>query len=118
MARDRTTAFVGRRYELEVLAAAAADAHEARSSFVVVSGETGIGKSRLLREFVDVLGKGATPLWGGAPPVVGPSLPLAPLAEMLRRLSHEVPEYLADYPGLSALVAGRPPAASVGPADS
>ncbi|MEW1550429.1 AAA family ATPase [Streptomyces tsukubensis] len=49
-ARHRPAPFTGRRREMTALAAAWARAARGRRQFVLVTGETGIGKTRLLRE--------------------------------------------------------------------
>jgi tRNA A-37 threonylcarbamoyl transferase component Bud32/tetratricopeptide (TPR) repeat protein len=53
--RTRHASFVGRRRELEVMRRAwgAARAVEARATCVIVRGESGIGKSALVRQFLD-----------------------------------------------------------------
>ncbi|MFD9905938.1 AAA family ATPase [Streptomyces sp. NPDC059063] len=47
---DRRAPFVGRRHEMAALAGAWARAARGRRQFVLVTGESGIGKTRLLRE--------------------------------------------------------------------
>src|SRR4051812_43127868 len=55
---------VGRRAELETLAAALADARGGRGGIVLLVGEPGIGKSRLLEELARIAG--ADVVWGRA----------------------------------------------------
>ena len=51
MAAVRSRRFVGREEELAALRAAASRAREGAPTVVVVAGEPGIGKSRLVAEF-------------------------------------------------------------------
>ncbi|WP_419248269.1 AAA family ATPase [Streptomyces virginiae] len=66
-------AFVGRREELRSLA----QALRVGPSVVLVKGEAGIGKSRLLREATGKL-ESATVMWGGCHPLREP-LPFGPV---------------------------------------
>jgi putative protein kinase ArgK-like GTPase of G3E family len=64
--------FVGRQDELDLLRRRLADARTGSGSVIVVSGPAGIGKSRLLEEFVAEAA--ATPIvWGSA--VADPGAP-------------------------------------------
>ncbi|MEO6496453.1 MAG: AAA family ATPase [Solirubrobacteraceae bacterium] len=67
--------FVGRKHELEELEAALADAVAGNGSLVLIGGEPGIGKTRLVSSLAErASAAGATVLWGpsweggGAPP--------------------------------------------------
>jgi adenylate cyclase len=55
-----TPELVGRLDELQQLDLAADDLRHGRSSLIVLAGEAGVGKSRLVREFVDDLPAGIT----------------------------------------------------------
>ena len=95
--RDHSGHFVNRGHELAVLDAALARAIAGEPSMVVVAGDAGVGKTRLLAEFVaQVDGR---VLWGACLPMGERGLPFAPIAEALRALGSD--------PGL----AGRIPAA-------
>src|SRR6202042_747409 len=60
-------------------------------SAVVVGGEAGIGKSRLVREFADrSRGAGARVLIGGCLELGADGLPFAPFTAMLRDLVREI----------------------------
>jgi predicted ATPase len=62
-----TLPFVGRVEELDLLVAALDDARRGRAVAVFISGETGVGKSRLLREFTaDAERQGVAVLQGAA----------------------------------------------------
>ena len=84
--RVRSDAFVGRANELGRLAAAYADAAAGRPRFVLITGEAGVGKSRLLGEARrGYVSEGATVLLGACIPL-GDELPFGPLAGALRPL--------------------------------
>src|ERR671925_556408 len=75
---------VGRAEELQTLLRCLDDAMDGRGRAVVVSGEAGIGKSRLVRELAEeARARGCRVLWGRA---VEASVPIAfrPITEALR----------------------------------
>jgi class 3 adenylate cyclase len=76
--------FVGREREMEQLKERLADAFSGLGSVVMVVGDAGIGKTRLLQEFATYARlRGAQVLWGAA--YEGEAkLPYGPLAEALR----------------------------------
>lgn len=79
--------FVGRAAELGALQAALSDAATAETRFVLVTGDAGVGKSRLLAEFAAAAQKSGSDLASGAvPPIVGEEIPYAPMAALLRGL--------------------------------
>ena len=76
--------FVGRHRELSLLVERFTLAESSRGQLVLLLGEAGIGKSRLLREFRRVLGDSA--IWTeGRAVSFGQSMPFYPLIDMLRR---------------------------------
>lgn len=84
--------FVGRLEELGELEAALARAEEGHASTMVVGGEAGIGKTRLVREFAGLaLGRGARVLSGGCIELLHGVLPYAPLVEAMRTLAADLP---------------------------
>ena len=93
--------FVGRARELEALEAALAAAREGEASTVLVSGEAGVGKTRLLAEFAErASAGGARVLIGNCIELGDGELPHAPLAAILRQLELELdPEALAAVLG-------------------
>jgi DNA-binding NtrC family response regulator/tetratricopeptide (TPR) repeat protein len=75
--------FVGRRRELGLLEERFKRAESSQGQLVLLLGEAGIGKSRLLREFRRVLGESA--MWTeGRAVSFGQSMPFYPLIDMLR----------------------------------
>jgi hypothetical protein len=76
--------FVGRRRELGLLEERFKLAESSQGQLVLLLGEAGIGKSRLLREFRRALGGSA--MWTeGRAVSFGQSMPFYPLIDMLRR---------------------------------
>jgi DNA-binding CsgD family transcriptional regulator/tetratricopeptide (TPR) repeat protein len=85
--RVASPTFVGRIEELQVLEAARGRAADAEPAVVLVGGEAGVGKTRLITELTTRCGAGGTRvLSGGCIPVGGDGLPYAPIVEMLRAL--------------------------------
>ena len=96
-------AFAGRQAAVARLHEAFARARSGERCVALVTGEAGIGKTRLLAEFAHaVRGAGALVLFGRCEEE--PATPYQPFAEALAPLS--VPGVLAD--GLEGLAAGRP----------
>lgn len=83
----RGQAFIGRTAELERLAEAYARAANGESRMVVVAGEAGIGKTRLVDAFATrVAAGGARVLTGGCLPFGAGALPYGPFVEAFRAL--------------------------------
>jgi ATP/maltotriose-dependent transcriptional regulator MalT len=97
---------IGRARELERLRAAL-DALGEGSATTVIAGEAGVGKTRLVSEFVELAGaQGMTVLIGGCIDLGEGALPYGPVVEALRRLVRQIsPEVLeaALGPGRSEL---------------
>lgn len=75
--------FVGRERELGVLRSALADCVRGRGRTILVSGEAGIGKTRLLREIAaEARGQGFAALFGHCSEAEK-SAPLAPIVEIV-----------------------------------
>jgi DNA-binding CsgD family transcriptional regulator/tetratricopeptide (TPR) repeat protein len=89
--RVASPTFVGRVEELGVLEAAQGRAANGEPAMVLVGGEAGIGKTRLVAELADrCRAAGAHVLVGGCLPVGGDGLPYAPIVEALRPLPIEL----------------------------
>jgi len=82
--------FVGRGTELATLVKALKRAGEGQPQALLVGGEAGVGKTRLLEEFQCAAGDVATVVVGGCLEVGAEGLPYAPFATMLRRLHREL----------------------------
>jgi DNA-binding NarL/FixJ family response regulator len=100
---------VGRRAELEVLAGALERVLAGGQVTVIVGGEAGVGKSRLVHELMDRARAGGTRvLIGGCVELGGGGIPFAPLVEMMRALAGELPgDRLAEVLGPARPELGR-----------
>ena len=83
--RVSSPVLIGRSGELERLRAALARAREGRSGAILIAGEAGVGKTRLVGDFVEFAGPdGAVVLMGGCIALGDGALPYAPVVEALR----------------------------------
>jgi predicted ATPase len=83
--------FVGRVEELELLEAARGRAADGEPAVVLVGGEAGVGKTRLVAELTRRCARdGTRVLVGGCVPVGDGALPYAPVVEALRALPDEL----------------------------
>jgi DNA-binding CsgD family transcriptional regulator/tetratricopeptide (TPR) repeat protein len=101
--RVASAAFIGRRGELRVLRAALSRAADGDPAVVLVGGEAGIGKTRLVSELTAACAAdGTRVLTGGCVPVGEGSLPYAPVVEVLRALVAELgPDTVRELVGPS-----------------
>jgi ATP/maltotriose-dependent transcriptional regulator MalT len=82
---------VGRQAELESLAGALERVLAGEQVTVLVGGEAGVGKSRLVHELIDrARGAGTRVLVGGCVELGGGGIPFAPLVDMMRTLAGEL----------------------------
>jgi DNA-binding CsgD family transcriptional regulator/tetratricopeptide (TPR) repeat protein len=89
--RMASSTFVGRVEELQVLEAARRRAATTEPAVVLVGGEAGVGKTRLVAELTARCATdGMRVLYGGCVPVGGDGLPYAPVVEALRALPNEL----------------------------
>ncbi len=128
--RTLSAPFLGRTQELETLTAALARAASGEPNAVIVGGEAGVGKSRLVGELAGRATKsGARVLVGSCIEATEERLPYSPIAEALRNLLRTTPAEQRDDvlgPGAEAIALllpelGAPldpfePTAAVGPA--
>jgi DNA-binding CsgD family transcriptional regulator len=97
-------AFVARNAELVQLTTALRRAHDGAASAVVISGEAGVGKSRLLSEFGSYAeADGALVLLGRCLGVGDAGLPYLPFTEVFEQLRMSQPESVAAWPVLAGL---------------
>ncbi|MGH9005985.1 MAG: ATP-binding protein, partial [Acidimicrobiia bacterium] len=95
--------FVGRDREIASLRAALDTADAGRTTAVVVAGESGIGKTRLVTHFAGLAaGRGATVMTGRCPGPVDAGPPYWPFLDAFRRLlarlgSEQVDELLSPF---------------------
>ncbi|WP_031505696.1 helix-turn-helix transcriptional regulator [Streptomyces megasporus] len=83
--------FVGRGDELTVLLDALARAAQGEPQAVVVAGEAGVGKTRLLEEFLNAArADGAVAAVGGCVEIGADGLPFAPISTLLRSLHRQL----------------------------
>jgi DNA-binding CsgD family transcriptional regulator/tetratricopeptide (TPR) repeat protein len=119
--RPSSPRFVGRSKELDVLLDAAGAAASGQASLVVVGGDAGIGKSRLIAEMADRLrGDGWLILEGGTVALGDDGLPFGPIVEALRALVRDVdPKRIAAAagPSLPELARLVPELSAVGSAE-
>lgn len=93
MARPRSPVMVGRDAELSVLQAAAERARRGEVGLVLVTGEAGIGKSRLVAELAARLADARVPVSHGVAMSTG-EIPFGVLAELLASLLRAEPDVL------------------------
>jgi DNA-binding CsgD family transcriptional regulator/tetratricopeptide (TPR) repeat protein len=97
---------VGRRAELSALGAALARAAEGSPSAVLVAGDAGVGKSRLVTETVArAVGEGFAVLTGRCVDAAA-ALPYLPFSEVVGQVAAAAPEVLAEHPELRRLLPG------------
>lgn len=89
--RVSSPAFVGRGEQLQALRAAFSRAAAEQAGVVLIAGDAGVGKSRLVLEFERlVLEREGRFLLGGCVDVGGSELPYAPLLAALRALTRDI----------------------------
>ena len=89
--------FVGRTEELQALKDALARADAGEPQALLLGGEAGVGKTRLVEEFAQhAVRAGAVVALGGCVEIGADGLPYAPFSTALRALRHELPAELAD----------------------
>ncbi|MCW3042072.1 MAG: LuxR family transcriptional regulator, partial [Actinobacteria bacterium] len=84
--RQSSPEMVGRSAEMDLLGRAFDRAAEGRGGAILLSGEAGVGKTRLVTEFVAARGAGATVLVGGCLALADGAPPYWPVLDALRTL--------------------------------
>ncbi|EHB53401.1 transcriptional regulator, LuxR family [Mycolicibacterium rhodesiae JS60] len=92
-------AFAEREHELAVLAAGAAEARDSGGALVIVTGESGAGKTSFVETFLQRGSTGTRVLWGGCDPLSTPR-PLGPIHDLADQLGSDTRQLLstADHP--------------------
>lgn len=94
--RSVSPVFVGRTDELDTLSDALARACAGEPQALLLAGEAGVGKTRLVEEFATAAcRRGAVVALGGCVEIGADGLPFAPFSTALRALRRELPEELA-----------------------
>jgi DNA-binding CsgD family transcriptional regulator len=89
--RASSPVLVGRDEQMAALEAALASARQGGPSAVLLGGEAGVGKSRLVSDFAEAAAAaGACVLTGGCLELGTDGLPFAPFTAIIRELVHEV----------------------------
>jgi DNA-binding NarL/FixJ family response regulator/tetratricopeptide (TPR) repeat protein len=88
--RVTSTSFVGRGEELGRLQRGLQSAAAGEPRTLLIAGEAGVGKTRLLREFADRIGNEALVLFGSCLPLSGGGLPYGPIVDALRPLARDL----------------------------
>jgi DNA-binding CsgD family transcriptional regulator/tetratricopeptide (TPR) repeat protein len=91
-----------RHAELATLDAALADAAGGKGRLVLISGEAGIGKTRLTRTFTDRHATDAVVVWGACDDLSTPR-PLGPFRDIATQLGGGLAEMLSTGPSLTAV---------------
>ncbi|EGX58734.1 LuxR family transcriptional regulator, partial [Streptomyces zinciresistens K42] len=95
--RSVSPVFVGRAAESAALDAALARAAGGEPQALVIGGEAGVGKTRLIEEFATAAAReGAVVAVGGCVEIGADGLPFAPFSTALRALGRALPEELAS----------------------
>ncbi len=93
--------FVGRRAELALFDRAIVDARRGLPSVLLIGGDAGIGKTTLVSEGAS---RADVALYlGRSTHIGGDTIPLAPLADLLRQVRRAAPEVLIETADLAAL---------------
>jgi DNA-binding CsgD family transcriptional regulator/tetratricopeptide (TPR) repeat protein len=89
--RVSSARLVSREGEIERLERILAAAVEGTPATVLLVGEAGVGKTRLVAEFARRARDAGVRVWtGNCPPLVGAGLPYAPIVDVLRDAIHDV----------------------------
>lgn len=107
--RVSSPTFIGRKPELTRIAAALDEAGHGGPGLLLIAGEAGVGKTRLIEEAIRRTGERQGPvLVGGCVELGGAGLPFAPIAEALRsQVAGRSPEQVTEFLGSSGRELGR-----------
>jgi predicted ATPase len=88
--RARSTSFVGREEELRRLERGLQSAAAGEPATLLIGGEAGVGKTRLVHEFAGRVGREAQVLLGSCIQLGGGGLPYGPIVDALRPLARNL----------------------------
>jgi DNA-binding CsgD family transcriptional regulator/tetratricopeptide (TPR) repeat protein len=88
--RARSTSFVGREEELRRLERGLQSAAAGEPATLLIGGEAGVGKTRLVHEFAGRVGREAQVLLGSCIQLGGGGLPYGPIVDALRPLAQNL----------------------------
>jgi predicted ATPase len=88
--RARSTSFVGREEELKRLERGLQSAAAGEPATLLIGGEAGVGKTRLVHEFAGRVGREAQVLLGSCIQLGGGGLPYGPIVDALRPLARNL----------------------------
>jgi DNA-binding CsgD family transcriptional regulator/tetratricopeptide (TPR) repeat protein len=108
---------VGRRHEVSALAAALDRARAGHPTGVLLSGDAGVGKSRLVAETVQRAREAGFTVLVGRCLDSASSLPYLPFTEIAARLAAARPDLVAAHPALARLLSSGRPAADLAAED-
>ena len=94
--------------ELAALHGALDQARNGKPATFLISGDAGVGKSRLMQEFTTSAGDGVLTAAGHCLDTADSALPYLPFAEAVGALSRRCPDVIAANPGLGPLLPGHP----------
>ncbi len=98
--------------ELATLRGALEQARAGKPATILISGDAGVGKSRLLHEFLRRPSQAGTAealtATGHCLDTADSALPYLPFAEAIGALARHRPDVIAGHPGLSPLLPGQP----------
>jgi len=100
---------VGRRHEVSALGSALDRARAGRPTGVLLSGDAGVGKSRLVAETTERAAEAGFTVLVGRCLDSAATLPYLPFTEIVGRLAATHPELAAAHPELSRLLPGHRP---------
>jgi DNA-binding NarL/FixJ family response regulator/tetratricopeptide (TPR) repeat protein len=101
--RTTSTSFVGREEELRRLQRGLHSAAAGQPGTLLIAGEAGVGKTRLVHEFANRVGGEAQVLFGSCIQLSGGGLPYGPIVDALRPLARDL-----DPAALNELLGSTP----------
>ncbi|WP_026928788.1 helix-turn-helix transcriptional regulator [Glycomyces tenuis] len=93
--------------ELATLRCALDQARDGKPATILISGDAGVGKSRLMQEFTTGVGGGVLTATGHCLDTADSALPYLPFAEVIGTLARRYPDVVDRFPGLGPLLPGQ-----------